>query len=728
MANEPTSGNLIDIADILQTLGSKGWTGTLEVIVGDQEKKVFLYYKNGTIQHAKPSSERSALGLMLYKLRKIDRADLNFALTKQQEIGQNFGATCQHYGFVTESDINEALLFRGREEVLSLFMDKHRIDTRPHQGEDPLPEVFNKDDTSTNLNLNPMGLLMEAARREDEWSVNKNYIPTIDEVFKRKDGAGPVGVELRPIYLLCDGFRTAQEVARYSPWPSFEAYGILRELCEQGFIESVDALGLARAAVAAEAENDAEKALRLFELAEERGLDRIEVSERIALAHQHLGHKHLAVKRWIGYAVRALDHNKPEKAIQAYRNAIGVDASKVEAYTDLSALLVKLGRPDEAAQELRNLIETLTKADDPMRLLQAYVKYLELRPTDVEALRKLAELHAEQGEDPEAVQRFEQLAKIYKEQGQNPQAIAAFRRMIQINEEHIIGRVALARTLGELGQVQEAVKEYKALADILNRPHLSKDPTNTAALIKVYEAIVEIDKAEVDAWQHLAQAYDRENKEDLAVSCYMGLVQALRATQGRDKETIEAMERVIELAPERIDVRRHLARYYLQIKDKGHAVKTYMDMAEYAVKQRDKGLARESYRGALEVDPLNLDARIGLARIDEANNKFDIAARRWRGIGGIAVRAGLFEIAERALRHALELQKDHAEALRDLADAKEGLMHHDEATEILARYANLMLGQENYGLAREALERARALSPNHPELVALAKNMPPKPA
>ena len=38
MADSPRQGAIIDISDIMQNLGNKGWTGTLDVIGGEDEK------------------------------------------------------------------------------------------------------------------------------------------------------------------------------------------------------------------------------------------------------------------------------------------------------------------------------------------------------------------------------------------------------------------------------------------------------------------------------------------------------------------------------------------------------------------------------------------------------------------------------------------------------------------------------------------------------------------
>jgi tetratricopeptide (TPR) repeat protein len=724
MADAPKKGLVIGFSDILQSLGNRGWTGTAEIVIGDQERRLFLFFRNGNIQHARPNSDRAALGLMLYKLKKIDLSDLNFVLTAQTKTGTNFGDTCLEFGLVTKNDIREALLFRGRDEVLSIFLEEGAIDTNFFEAETPKDDFFDKDDCAISLNLNPMGLLMEAARREDEWKLICEHIETLDEVFLKIQNDQPVPVNLRSVLLLCDGTRTVEEVARYSPWPQFEAYNIIRDLYRDGLVQTVEPMDIVRAAIEAEKQNNAEKALRLFELAESRGINHPQMSQRIAMAHLQLGHKNQAFRNFVNYAKRCMDTAKPLLAVEGLRAAIDVDATKLHAYNKLSEILVTLGRKDEAALEVQNLIKILSSEGDNMDLIHAYQKYLSLAPKDTETLLKLAEAHYNQGEITESIERYEELAQIHKENKEDITAVDIYRRMIEIDEECLHGRLALSKTLAELQRPKEAVAEYKALAAVLNRATGQGLAVNWTFLVRVYESIVELDNVDHKSWQWLAERYELEKKFDLSVSRYMGMVQALKEQPGKEAELVSPMNKVVELAPERMDVRQQLSRLLLGLGERDKAINNYYSLAEYAISQRNVNLAKEAYRSILEVQPLNLEARAGQAKLDEGAGKYEIAARRWRIIGSMAVRAGLFERAEHALRRALELDKDHPVMLQDYADAKEGLMHHQEAANILANYAKIMVRDENFGLARAAVKKIQVLSPKHAQLPELLKILP----
>src|SRR4051812_9778577 len=235
---------IIDIADILQSLGNKRWTGTLQVL--SHGRNVHLFFRDGVIQHSKADASKLVLGRALFKLGKLDEADLNLALNDFETAGKKIGEACVELGLVQPEDIKEALAFQAREGVLDLFTWED-VDARFHPNEPPLPAVFSQDDLESRLNLAPMGLLMEAARRADEWEMVKNQIPTLDDVLVSNlpDGAPGTTSGDRRIFALVDGYRTAGEIADVAPTANFEALKQLAELHKSGVLRRLEAIDLA---------------------------------------------------------------------------------------------------------------------------------------------------------------------------------------------------------------------------------------------------------------------------------------------------------------------------------------------------------------------------------------------------------------------------------------------------------------------------------------------------
>lgn len=728
MPNAPQPGAIIEISDILQSLCNRGWTGTLEVIEGEQDRRTYLYFQGGVVQHVRSTAAQIQIGIFLFKMRRLDLADVNFALTLQERTGRTFTELCIDYELVTDTDIHEAMVQRGREDIMKLIAETADLGTRVHAGEEPLAGVFDAEDLAIQLKINPMGLLLEAMRRQDEWKRIRNHIESTEEVLVRADDLRAVAVEHRPIFLLCDGFHTVEEVALYSPFEETKALGLIRDLYSEGLLKRVGPLEIANAAIEAERLNDAEKALRLFELAERRGLNRVEVSKRIAIAHQQLGHRQRAIKRWFIYAERCAEIGDYANAIEAYRQIISVEVTTVKAYEAIADLLIEMDNIEQAAIELKNLIDVYRAVEDHAGLVRAYERYLDLQPSDEASFLALAEVHRLAGEGTEAIHRLDQVAQLRRGRGDVSGAIEIYQHILTIDEGCLHGRLALAKILSETGRTQEAVDQYKLLASILLSATQIENSTNEPALFIVYESIVKLSPATTESWEWLARAYEREGKIALAVQNYLGMAESLQGDPTRRRDMIEPMERVITLTPDRLDVRREHMRLLFELGELDRGVRAALALANQAITAGDRDQARKAYQVVLGKQPLNLPARAGQARLAELEGKRQVAVRRWRTVGGLALRAGLYERAVEALRKARALEPGHGETLWELAEALGALLQELEAAEIYAEYAERMIAEENYGRAREAIRRAQALAPGFPALSELARRVSQAPS
>jgi tetratricopeptide (TPR) repeat protein len=717
MADATGSGQhkIIDIADILQSLGNKRWTGTLQVI--SHGRNVYLFFREGVIQHSKADTSKVVLGRALFKLGKLDEADLNLALNDFETAGKKIGQACVELGLVQAEDIKEALAFQAREGVLDLFTWED-VDARFHPNEPPLPAVFAPDDLETRLNLAPMGLLMEAARRADEWEMVKAQIPTLHEVLVSTLPEGAPGMTPgdRRILALVDGFRTASEVADAAPTANFEALKHLAELHKNGVLRRLEAIDLAKVALEAEREKDLEKALNLYELAQGRGLgDRVDLAKRIARVHHLLGRTAESLRHWHALARRCEEAQNRPQAIEAYRAALALDPVNVEAHEKLARLLVESDRKDEAATQLRFLIEELGRSDPPDagKLVHAYEELLKLAPEDEAALRRISELHVERGDTVHAIVRLDELAQALIARSAREDAVAVYYRVLEIDEECLEGRLSLAQCLAQLGSTDDAVREYRRLADTLYKSGLIANSINWSFLFKVYESIVEIEPASTPAWEWLAKAYAENGQTDLAISRYLGMAKSL---QPKDEGTkppvtiVAPLRKVVELNPENTEVRRQLANALRALDKVPEAVRELHDLAQVHVAHGNSPAAIDALDEGLHADPFHLDSRKLVADLHERAEEMDAAFTAWADLGVLALRGGLHGDANEAFRHALAIKPDDAAVLLECARAEELRGRTTEAALLYGKLAQVETAAENLGRARFAQEKYRDLS------------------
>jgi tetratricopeptide (TPR) repeat protein len=699
---------IIDIADILQSLGNKRWTGTLQVI--SHGRNVHLFVREGVIQHSKADASKVVLGRALFKLGKLDEADLNIALNDFETSGKKIGEACVELGLVKPEDIKEALAFQAREGVLDLFTWED-VDARFHPGEPPLPAVFAPDDLDVRINLSPMGLLMEAARRADEWEVVKQSLPTLDEVLAstQPDGA-PQGGDRRLLALI-DGYRTANEIADAAPFANFEALKQLADLVKAGKIRRLEAVELAKVALEAERDKDLEKALRLYELAQGRGLgDRIDLAKRIARVYQLLGKGQESLRQWLALGRRCEEQKNEAQAVEAYRAALAIDPVRVEVHERLAKLLVAQNRNEEASTQLRFLIENLNRqeARDLEKLVWAYEELLHLTPRDELSLRRLAELHVERGEKVQAIVRYDELAHALIGRGAREDAVAVYYKVLEIDEECLEGRLALAQCLADLGSTDDAVREYRRLADTLYRSGLIANSINWGFLIKVYESIVAIEPRSTPAWEWLAKAYFENGQTDMAISRYTGMADSLAPADEHaapPPQIVLPLKRVIELDPKNTEIRRRLANAYSALNSTVEAVQTLHALAQTFVEAKDGARALETLDEVLHLDPFHIESRQLFAELTENAGDAARAFAAWSDLGVLCFRAGLKSEASTFFRRALAIRPEDPDVLWECARAEEARGKTTEAALLYGKLVTIEHARENAGRSKQAQER-----------------------
>ncbi|RMG16354.1 MAG: DUF4388 domain-containing protein [Planctomycetota bacterium] len=722
------SSPIIELPDIVQSLQNKQWTGTLEIIA-EEGRSTHLYFQSGMIQHVAPDRNPLPLGKALNKLGLIDEADYVMTMIDYEQTGRPCGEVLKELGLVGDDEIREALSYQAREHVLEVF-EWENVDVRFDAGDGKLEAAFTPQQREVKLMLAGMSLLMEAARRSDEWGIVREAIPSEHDVLAATDPSGllPPGLVDRRLRLLVDGYRSAQEVAEAAPMPTLEVLKTLAELIQQGHLKLLSPPELAQVGVVAEADGDLEKALRVFELASSRGLDHIDLHKKIARTQTALGRTTQALRAWEGVAERCVRMQRSDLALEALREASALDPENLDLGERLAKYLVAAGETTEAAERMRSLIELASRKGNEVssaRRIALMDAYLELAPTDKEILEACAGLHLEADDKLSAMVRLDELAAVWNSEGRLEEATAIYYRILEIDAENLEARLLLAQTLAKMGSTDDAVREYRRLADILYRSGVIGNAINWPFLIKVYEAIVELEPSSTAAWEWLAKAYIEDGQHDMAVSRFIGMADSLQPAAGEPHppEILPPLRSVVELAPHRLDVRRRLVDAYLALHQTEPAVAALRGFAEEALRQDKIAAAVEAYEEALEHQPFDMDSRRGLAAIQETKGDYEAAFLAWRSVGGMCQRAGLYEQAARDLHRAFQLREDDPETVRTLAEVEAKRGRGRNAAMLFARYAQLAFARDDRGSARDALERARQLEPGLPQLQALAAQL-----
>ncbi|MBM4184648.1 MAG: tetratricopeptide repeat protein [Gemmatimonadetes bacterium] len=209
-------------------------TGCLSLT--DRSNFGYIYFEKGRVIYASVLNRRDRLGELLVRNHVITRKDLNDAVEAQaQSKEKRVGEILVEKGTISQQDLQLFIQMQIEEAVYHLFsweQGSFHFDT------DQMPD----EEGIYLVNIPAEALLMEGARRVDEWGLFEKKIPSFDVVFqldKSPDQSGQ-NVELtkeqRKVLPYIDGVRTVTDIMNEAGLVEFETGKALFGLIQAGFV------------------------------------------------------------------------------------------------------------------------------------------------------------------------------------------------------------------------------------------------------------------------------------------------------------------------------------------------------------------------------------------------------------------------------------------------------------------------------------------------------------
>ncbi len=244
--------------DVLQLLALGQKSGCLSIVDGTKFGSVF--FQNGKISFGAIVNRRDRLGDSLVKRGHLTKDQLDDALRQQVKApGRRVGELLVESGFVSKEIVDKELRILVEEAVFSLFTWTQGIWTFE-------PDVH-PDGRQLTTAINPESLLMEGARRVDEWALVERRFPSFDLVFEmdaaRAGLSEPLSGELAEVAHHLDGRRTIRAVIERSGLGEFAVGKALYELAMQGLLIQVANTDVTRSDDSDYGASTAEKALKM---------------------------------------------------------------------------------------------------------------------------------------------------------------------------------------------------------------------------------------------------------------------------------------------------------------------------------------------------------------------------------------------------------------------------------------------------------------------------------
>jgi tetratricopeptide (TPR) repeat protein len=325
------------LPDVIQLLYLGRRTGCLAL--ADRHNFGTIHFEDGQITYASIVNRRDRLGDILMRTGRISAEQLQEAVNQQAgDREHKLGEILVELGALSREDLEGYMRLQIEEAVYYLFTwssgtFNFEAGVRPER-EDFL------------VHINPEFLLLEGARRVDEWSLIEKKIPSFDLIFQADqsrigESAPTLTTEQQRLLPLLDGKRDVQQIMEESGLIEFEVGKALYGLITAGYAHRVGTSTAAPVKV-----NDS----------------RVEEHRNLGVAFYKAGMLDEALREFRRVAdLRSTDASAPfylglialrqsrwSEAADAFRQALDQSGGRPAALHNLGYALERLGRLDEA--------------------------------------------------------------------------------------------------------------------------------------------------------------------------------------------------------------------------------------------------------------------------------------------------------------------------------------------------------------------------------------------
>jgi len=505
------------LPDVLQLLSMGKKTGCLSVT--HRSNFGSIYFDKGKISYAAIVNRRDRLGDILMKSGVITQAQLEEGIAAQaQERDKRLGEILVDRGIITRDELHKQIRLQIEEAVYFLFTwtqgtFNFEADIRPEE-QDFL------------VSINPESLLLEGARRVDEWSLIEKKIPAFDVVFELdRRRLAESGVALTPeqemVVPLIDGRRDVAALVDDTGMVEFEVGKALYGLVTAGFLHRVGKTTKAAEAAAPDTRVDEHRNLGVAFY--KAGM----LDESVREFRRVLDLRPTDTQSRFYLGLVHVRQGKFAEAVTDYQEVASSRVAKPAVFHNLALALEQLGRMDEARQALEEALKR-GGGQDPRILLSMGVLHLRAgNATEADAaLMEARPLFTTK--HPAAVWfhyaalaaalggHLDKAISLLSEGTQtHPHSATLFNNLAVALEAK--GRAEEARTAAENGLHEDAglPQLHKNLGDLFYRSGQLDD-----ALEAYLRAVKFNEKLGPDVWRKLGNIRLKRNEKADAVRCW----------------------------------------------------------------------------------------------------------------------------------------------------------------------------------------------------------------
>ncbi|MCU0865206.1 MAG: PQQ-binding-like beta-propeller repeat protein [Planctomycetes bacterium] len=454
----------INLADIFQTLSMSKMEGVLRLRNPLEERQI--HCRDGVVQILVPNRIATRrLGQRLVQAGLVEVEQLRAALVNQRKEKKPLGEMLIGAGLVTREQIEGVIGMQVSEDLFNLFTWRHGT-FEFFKG--PLATDAQRAAFASCPEFEVNSLLLEVARRSDEWESILDSLGSLDEVPERiaePADESALDENHRTLMASVDARHTYRELAEQTTSGLFEVSRAARDLVNGGLLANVADEQLVAVATELAASDHGKRALVLLQTLRDRPGERaLEILQGMAAALEKAGERRLAGALLLEAAQRQSD---PQAAVDLARAARDLSPYDPGTLSYLRTVLVAHGASDspELERVTTDLLDALIDGDLVSTALEIVA---DARATGTVRPQVLArEARARQkARDPQgAAAALLELAESYDALGDRQRALEAYEALLRVDRSRKdIAKLVALRKQTRAGRI---VRLVSTLAGVL---------------------------------------------------------------------------------------------------------------------------------------------------------------------------------------------------------------------------------------------------------------------
>ncbi len=468
-------------------------------------------------------------------------------------------------------------------------------------------------------------------------------------------------------------------------------------------------------------QNQLEHALQTYDLLIECEPENIDIRDAQVQMYIEAGKKEEAFAKCEELIKLLEDSHKQELLIEKIKFALHLVPSSTDLWLKLAEIEHSNGNIEAAKNAYFELHSIYLEQKNQNNALSQLQKILDLDPDDVRALRSMAEIQHNVGDDVLALKYYKRVADILFDKKELNASEDIYQQVLSIAPDDLSSLNKLAQIYESLERKEDLLKAWQKLIELYEKREAY------GKVIDICQRMITEDPDDVFALSRMASAYEETEQLDLAIQSYFRLSEIYYILDEHDQQR-KTLDRILTLQPENDKARQEIISLLIELKQNDDALAQTNILVDQYRNQKNYDSAIKFLNSLLEKEPENLSYHfILLTILEEAGKSKQFVAQAVLLIDLLRARDKLDEVVEwykKILTHEpdnINFRLNLIEALRSLDRIVETIKEYNDLAVWYEQHENIEDATETY---KKILELAPENESPHRALINIYKTIP----